>query len=67
MSLNSFSTAIHSRFPRAVVDIAIPAMLNHSQSIQLHTGLRVRLEKVVNSNPFFTPKNMTLRVSFLYC
>lgn len=38
MQLNAFSTAIHGRLPRAVIDIAILAILNHFQSVQLPTG-----------------------------
>jgi len=34
LSLNSFSTALHGRLPRAVVDFAILAKLNLSQPVQ---------------------------------
>gem|GEM_PF-73805 len=50
MSLNSFSTAIHGRLPRTVVDIAILAMLNHSQSVQSHTGLSFCSQDKENSH-----------------
>ncbi|MBU2643913.1 hypothetical protein KKI24_04340 [bacterium] len=49
MLLNSFSTAIHGRLPRAVVNIAFMAMINHSQSVQLHTGLNFCLDKMLNN------------------
>ena|GEM_PF-4822051 len=37
MELNSFSTAIRGRHPRAVAGIAILAMLNHSHFVESYT------------------------------
>jgi|GEM_PF-4703032 len=39
----------HGHLPRGIIDIAMMAMLDDSQSIQSHTGLSFCSEKVVNS------------------
>ena len=48
--LNSFSRAIHSRLPRAVVEFAIPANFDNSQSDQYDTGPNFDGKKVLNSH-----------------